>query len=152
MSPQRIQRQRIKGWRKPEGAVYVGRGTRWDNPFKVGSTQVRVPGRAGQPWEYEGRLYKTSGQRHQFVHGDGRITWHQVEDATPWQCVALFREWIGLAPLYHLDYRAPGAETFHEEVRAALTGRDLMCWCPLDQPCHADVHLALAYEEAPCGG
>jgi hypothetical protein len=25
-----------------------------------------------------------------------------------------------------------------------LTGRDLACWCALDQPCHADVLLALA--------
>lgn len=25
----------------------------------------------------------------------------------------------------------------------ALAGRDLMCWCPLDQPCHADVLLDL---------
>ncbi|MBK7274882.1 MAG: DUF4326 domain-containing protein [Actinomycetales bacterium] len=33
MSPQRIQRQRTKGWRMPEGAVYVGRPTKWGNPF-----------------------------------------------------------------------------------------------------------------------
>jgi Domain of unknown function (DUF4326) len=25
-----------------------------------------------------------------------------------------------------------------------LTGRDLACWCPLDQPCHADVLLKRA--------
>lgn len=25
-----------------------------------------------------------------------------------------------------------------------LAGRDLACWCPLDQPCHADVLLELA--------
>lgn len=30
------------------------------------------------------------------------------------------------------------------EIRAALAGRDLACWCPLDQPCHADVLLELA--------
>lgn len=35
MSPQRIQRRRTKGWRMPEGAVYVGRGTKWGNPFRV---------------------------------------------------------------------------------------------------------------------
>ena len=38
--PRRIQRQRVKGWRMPEGAVYVGRGTRWGNPFRVGKTQM----------------------------------------------------------------------------------------------------------------
>lgn len=27
---------------------------------------------------------------------------------------------------------------------AELRGRDLACWCPLDQPCHADVLLDLA--------
>src|SRR5690606_8101427 len=31
-----------------------------------------------------------------------------------------------------------------ERVRAALAGRDLACWCPLDQPCHADVLLEIA--------
>lgn len=34
--PQRIQRKRTKGWRMPPGAVYVGRGTQWGNPFRVG--------------------------------------------------------------------------------------------------------------------
>jgi hypothetical protein len=32
-TPQRIQRKRTKGWRMPEGAVYVGRGSRWGNPY-----------------------------------------------------------------------------------------------------------------------
>lgn len=31
-----------------------------------------------------------------------------------------------------------------EDVRAALAGRDLMCWCPPDLPCHADVLLEIA--------
>lgn len=29
-------------------------------------------------------------------------------------------------------------------VRAKLRGRNLACFCPLDQPCHADVLLELA--------
>lgn len=33
-----------------------------------------------------------------------------------------------------------------EHVRRDLAGRDLACWCPLDQPCHADVLLRLANE------
>lgn len=35
--PRRIQRKRTKGWRMPEGAVYVGRPTKWGNPFRVGN-------------------------------------------------------------------------------------------------------------------
>jgi hypothetical protein len=30
------------------------------------------------------------------------------------------------------------------EIRKALRDRELVCWCPLDQPCHADVLLELA--------
>ena len=29
----RIQRKRTKGWKMPAGAVYVGRPTRWGNPY-----------------------------------------------------------------------------------------------------------------------
>jgi Domain of unknown function (DUF4326) len=32
------------------------------------------------------------------------------------------------------------------DVRAELAGRDLACWCPLDEPCHADVLLRVANE------
>jgi hypothetical protein len=31
-----------------------------------------------------------------------------------------------------------------EFIRRELRGKDLACWCPLDQPCHADVLLELA--------
>lgn len=30
------------------------------------------------------------------------------------------------------------------DVQRELAGRDLACWCPLDQPCHADVLLRVA--------
>ena len=33
--PKRIQRKRSKGWRMPKNAVYVGRPTKWGNPFKL---------------------------------------------------------------------------------------------------------------------
>lgn len=33
--PQRIQRKRTKGWRMPPNTVYVGRGSKWGNPFTV---------------------------------------------------------------------------------------------------------------------
>jgi len=33
--PKRIQRKRTKGWRMPENAVYVGRGSKWGNAFTV---------------------------------------------------------------------------------------------------------------------
>ncbi len=33
--PVRIQHQRAKGWRMPENTVYVGRPTKWGNPFRT---------------------------------------------------------------------------------------------------------------------
>ena len=48
--PQRIQRQRTKGWRKPSGAVYVGRGSKWGNPYRVADGTVGTPRAA--VWRY----------------------------------------------------------------------------------------------------
>lgn len=33
---------------------------------------------------------------------------------------------------------------WEDQIRRELAGRDLMCWCALDQECHADVLLAIA--------
>ena len=35
MKPKRIQRKRSKGWRMPDNAVYVGRGSNFGNPFLI---------------------------------------------------------------------------------------------------------------------
>jgi hypothetical protein len=35
-------------------------------------------------------------------------------------------------------------DALQDAVRVALRGRDLACWCPLDQPCHADTLLEVA--------
>lgn len=109
-APQRIQRRRIKGWRMPEGAIYVGRPSKWGNPWVVGLAGISAA-----------------------------------------EAVRCYREW--------LDKGAPSTvfgwsvENFSERGQAildaldALRGHDLVCWCPLDQPCHADVLLALAAGE-----
>lgn len=43
MRPKRIQRRRTKGWRMPKNTVYVGRPSKWGNPFRVGMDRKRVP-------------------------------------------------------------------------------------------------------------
>ena len=92
--PVRIQRQRTKGWKVPEGAVYVGRPTVFGNPYKVGDPYVL-----------------------------GTI-------ADSAFAVRLFQ-----------TYARIGIRL--GDIRS-LRGKDLCCWCPLDQPCHADVLLELA--------
>lgn len=118
----------------PEGAVYVGRGSKWGNPYKAGETQIRIPALDGAEWEHEGRLHKTSGEKNFYCigtdpHGMPVGIWHQIEDASVEQCVELFRRRME---------KCAGA------IREALAGKDLACWCPLDQPCHADVLLEIA--------
>lgn len=44
--------------------------------------------------------------------------------------------WYGWADLVHYPS--------DDEIRNELAGKNLACWCPLDQPCHADVLLELA--------
>lgn len=51
---------------------------------------------------------------------------------TPAIAVEFFREYI------------TGALRTHPDLLAPLRGKNLACWCPLDQPCHADVLLDLA--------
>lgn len=146
MSPVRVQRKRIKGWRMPEGVVYVGRGTRWGNPYIFGETQVRMPSLDGGEWEHEGRLHKISGEKNFYCTGTDSQgmpvgVWHQIEDATVEQCVTLYREMVeGGGPHRDSQWNASAVA----EIRATLAGKDLACWCPLDRPCHADVLLTLA--------
>lgn len=47
LPPKRIQRQRTKGWRMPEGAIYVGRPTRWGNHYTVGLPNPEEDGPSG---------------------------------------------------------------------------------------------------------
>ncbi|WP_333810780.1 DUF4326 domain-containing protein [Timonella senegalensis] len=46
-------------------------------------------------------------------------------------------------------YPCDGPMPTHDAIRAELAGKNLACWCPLDQPCHADVLLELANQETP---
>lgn len=146
MSPVRVQRKRTKGWRMPENTVYVGRGSKWGNPYQIGKAQLRFPRVDGtESWEFEGRLHKTSGEKNAFHHGDDRITWHEVRYATRTECVALYREQV-TGQTNMLDYRHKSRA---DEIRAELAGKNLACWCPPYEPCHGDVLLELANPEVP---
>lgn len=116
-APKRIQRKRTKGWRTPEGAVYVGRPTKWGNPFKVGA-----------------RVHRSNPLA---VHIDIPGGW----DAPPFPLTSVTVN-AGLAVDAYFDWllNDPPAWLSTRE----LAGKDLVCWCPLDQPCHADVLLEIA--------
>jgi hypothetical protein len=55
---------------------------------------------------------------------------------------------------YRLDLLAGRLPVTLEDVRRELRGRDLACYCPLDESCHADVLIEIAHREpypARCG-
>lgn len=89
--PKRIQRKRTKGWKMPRNTVYVGRPTKWGNPW--------------------------SGENREKV-------------------IAKYRSWLAKSPLIKMLNK--------NLAMRELRGQDLACWCPLDQPCHADVLLEIA--------
>ncbi|OBB49920.1 DUF4326 domain-containing protein [Mycolicibacterium fortuitum] len=74
--PERIQRKRTKGWRMPEcscgcgkPARYVGRGTKYGNPFIIGAAGFRLP-------------------------NGGAVFYRGGRGATPQIVVDLYRKWI----------------------------------------------------------
>ena len=135
----------------PEGAVYVGRPSPWGNPWPVdyrGDIQpwlaLALGERADEPgrraaavrafrWWVEGAAAPfpvrtaTAGPGDiEYADGTSR---HIADVPAAMGVMMLARQPIGLPPRPDL---------------AALRGRDLACWCALDQPCHADVLLELA--------
>lgn len=113
-APKRIQRRRVKGWRMPESAIYVGRPTRWGNPFQLLNEE-------GWPLIVDAAGANPCWQE--------RLTW----EAAHRRVVELYRQWVREWPSWR-----------RSQIEELLSGHDLACWCPLDQPCHADVLLELA--------
>ena len=136
MNATRIQRKREKGWRMPEGVVYVGRPTVFGNPFRAykcdccGYWDVRDDNDVTY-------LVDHTYVRQAHVRAD-RSTWTTKAQATR-ESVRLYNDeltyWVGGRMKWDVPFR---------EAVESLRGRDLACWCPLDQPCHADVLLAIA--------
>ena len=130
-APQRIQRKRTKGWRMPEGARYVGRPSRWGNPFLV--CRVDCSTGLGMCWAIYAKGWGSNGLVVEHI---------DRPDEAHRQAVELFELHIG--PMGSFEYS-------DEKLAAVVTelgGRDLACWCPPAYACHADVLLRLANEVA----
>lgn len=95
--PIRIQRKRTKGWKAPPNTVYVGRPTKWGNPFVVGEKNEL-----------------------------GIIMSAEF-------CVNMYKMF------FIFD-----AEFSIKDVVKELGGKNLSCWCPVNQVCHADILLQIA--------
>lgn len=102
----------------PENTVYVGRGSKWGNPYRV------VPLHRSGPFDI------MIGE-HFCGQSTGRYLAHKMVKNRFIQAQKM--GWHNTLP--------------NDYTRAELAGKNLACWCPLDMPCHADVLLQLANEE-----
>jgi hypothetical protein len=131
--PERIQLRRTKGWRKPAGAIVVARPTDWGNPWQI---EVRNLG------------YEVIGP------DDSRSSFdHKAEAAIA--AVGAYQTWLVDSEFGYVEWLQPAQVEHLLALReqllndlSRLRGHDLACWCPLDQPCHADVLLELANQGA----
>ncbi|SRR5260221_14518269 len=58
-------------------------------------------------------------------------------------CVTRFRDWLA-GREFNMGEEIEAARTAIIGRLPYLRGKNLACWCPLDQPCHADILLELA--------
>jgi len=117
--PKRIQRKRTKGWRMPPNTVYVGRPTRWGNPFRLGDFAIKGDADLSYRGPFKMAYVVTTAK-----YADSRFT----ELKTGEQVIDWFRWYM----------------TIRTRDFTELRGKDLACWCPMGQPCHADILLELA--------
>lgn len=122
-APRRIQLRRTKGWRMPPDTVKVDRTTRYGNP-------VRVERKRGQQWNESARC------------------WDQI-----WECRRL-DEIQGQTFAAKATAALRAAIRFECEVipeldLEPLRGKNIACWCGLDEPCHGDVYLDHANRPLP---
>ena len=111
----------------PEGAIYVGRPSLWGNPYSLDDVRAIYP--EVPPAERAAaavRLY-----RGELEHFGLLSDYYYFVSEKRWEAVSR-------------AVTESGARSMAEYVPVALRGHDLVCWCPLDKPCHADVLLELA--------
>lgn len=135
----RIQRKRTTGWRAPEGAVYVGRGSKWGNPFRVYLCDC-----CGH-WDVIDNNDVSHHVDHAVARGEAKPAGIILNPSSASVGEAQRREAIVHAvELFKQDIEWGSAAFTVDQVRTELAGRDLMCWCAVDSECHADVLLELA--------
>jgi hypothetical protein len=124
--PKRIQRKRTRGYKLPKGAVYVGRPTKWGNPFRAGQDA------AGQ-WG----IYLCERPEYPLISKRSEI------DAKT-GAVRLYRAYLANDGTQKCAIRDEGGAFLKVLAKEELRGKDIACWCRPGEPCHADVLLEIA--------
>ena len=117
----------------PNGAVYVGRGSIWGNPYRVGQRGELV-------WlpMTDAELLKFDFTPRPVTIGDQTV----IGNPVPPNTIRMFDAPLTIDDVLRM-YRQRLLDNARLDVRK-LRGKHLACWCSLDQPCHADVLLEIA--------
>lgn len=128
--PLRIQRRRTKGYRLPDGAICVGRPSRWGNPFGSGALYSSL-NKLQLEYDFSSTSSPVRGRL-----GCETVFFMGTPLLESEIAVLLFRHWIA-----HWSKKWPEDYRLYIEP---LRGHQLACWCDLSMPCHADVLCELA--------
>jgi Domain of unknown function (DUF4326) len=88
------------------------------------TVSVTRPGRWGNPFDWRDGLELSGGD----------VRWCKGA------AVDMFREWLKHPEMFPEAPPPPSTE----EIKAELRGKNLACWCGLDEPCHVTVYLEIA--------
>ena len=117
----------------PDNPVYVGRPTKWGNPFVLGQVAMIIwlpeDEKTRIRREWRNRRFARRGEVHCTVLPPNR-TWRFPRPLTAEDMLSRYAQYLNDS----------GLSRELEELR----GKNLACWCPIGQPCHADVLLELA--------
>lgn len=138
---ERIQRKRTKGWKMPPNTVVVSRPSKWGNPFDFRSSEhCWVALSFGCRADPAGRHEASVRAFRQWIDAPaGKRT----------ASMSLEPKMVGPGGEMALGPRVEvGAAPSLVEIREALAGKNLACWCALSKPCHGEVLLELANRDA----
>lgn len=116
MRPQRLQLSRKAGFNLQAASMALN---------GLPAKRISRPGRWGNP----------------FTIDDTAKAYNVDRDAAQARAVALCDQWLRGKLDARLSPRTPPSRA---EIRTALAGHNLACWCRPGTPCHADVLIALA--------
>ena len=101
--PIRIQRKRTRGWKMPENTIYIGRPTKYANPFKLADFRIS--------------------------NDEGDV---------------VAKAWVMRGFGEHLTCMQDFEPEKYAAILSELHGKNVCCWCSLDENCHGDAWLELA--------
>jgi hypothetical protein len=132
----RIQRLRSKGWKMPENTIYVGRPSKFGNPFDLRKTEYS--------WYAISHGFKANRTGRAAASVEMYEDWIAYGKAVEFESGLLIEdtnssEKIASSP--RIQTKTPPT---HDEIITQLRGKNLACWCKLGQPCHADILLELS--------